>query len=186
MAKLLNLTMVSKKWKETLMRTRMLWTHINVDSSDQDSEATIAVFLHLSGMAPLTLTISAPLSSYWDNICRLLLPNNTRIHNIILESNKVSHLPGCKCMRASDSEDDEPGRVFKHVIETLDLFKTKNNFEVTSATRFSPETPLSSPCTHYIYILYLHCYIDLRIDMNPIAGLSLRRDCQAWVGAGAV
>ncbi|KIM20991.1 hypothetical protein M408DRAFT_29896 [Serendipita vermifera MAFF 305830] len=136
--------MVSRKWKEVLMRIQTLWAYLNIKESDEDSAATIALFLHLSGKARLSLTISIPLSGHWDAIRSLLLPHSARICNIILLSHKDSHMPYCEYNGASDWDNVELGRVLKHVIIKLGLLTTMQNFQVTSDIPLRPEMLLPS------------------------------------------
>ncbi|KIM21656.1 hypothetical protein M408DRAFT_29361 [Serendipita vermifera MAFF 305830] len=146
MAELLILTTVSNKWKEALMRIQTLWAYIKVTELDEDSEATVALFLHLSGKARLSLTISMPLSGYWNNISSLLLPHNARIRIISFISNEdESQMLNWQYRDTDRSVDAEAGRVLKHVILTLDLFKTMKRFEVTSDIPVRPDVLLPSP-----------------------------------------
>ncbi|KIM27386.1 hypothetical protein M408DRAFT_169467 [Serendipita vermifera MAFF 305830] len=144
MAKLLNLTTVSKKWNEVIMRIQTLWAYINVNESDEDSEATIALFLHLSGKTQLTLAISMPLSGHWSAILNLLYPHKARIRNIILISTKDTPMSCYQYKSTSDSGDSEPGWVLNRVIEELDLFAMKQKFNITSDIPLQPEMLLPS------------------------------------------
>ncbi|KIM27392.1 hypothetical protein M408DRAFT_169513 [Serendipita vermifera MAFF 305830] len=146
MAELLDLTMVSKRWSKILMNTPTLWGHININELNEDSEATIALFLYLSGESRLRLTISIPLSSYWYTISKLLLPHNTRIRTIALISNEDEfHMPGWQYGNINHSDDAEAGRVLKHVLMTLNLFEMIQGFEVTSDIPVRPDVLLPSP-----------------------------------------
>ena len=58
---LLILTLVSKKWRTALISTPILWAHIQIRGTSEDSLAIIETFRQLSRDTPLLLTIYAPI-----------------------------------------------------------------------------------------------------------------------------
>jgi hypothetical protein len=58
---LLLLTMVSRKWMQSLASVPALWAFIDLRGSQQDSLAMIEIFKHLSGQTTLNISIYVPL-----------------------------------------------------------------------------------------------------------------------------
>lgn len=81
-ATLLQLTLVSKQWNQTLVYTPTLWSTITVNSCDEDSHATITTSLNLSGDTLISLTICPPIGSDWEQLCGIIIPFTHRIQHI--------------------------------------------------------------------------------------------------------
>lgn len=116
MASLLSFTMVSTKWRQFLIETPTLWTTIHINDGDEDSLATISLFLYLSRTAKLSLNIWVPISKDWTRIYPLIFHRREQIRDIILLANTESHFTDCKS-RISISD-----VTFEHNLR--DIFKT--------------------------------------------------------------
>lgn len=57
---LLLLTMVSCKWRDSLVSIPTFWAHVEIRGSAEDSLATIETFTHLSSEVPIHLSIYSP------------------------------------------------------------------------------------------------------------------------------
>jgi hypothetical protein len=77
----LQLTMVSKRWRNFLLSESLLWNTLDLDKQ-QDTDAKIALQIELSGNLPLNLDVSLPLKS-WDRVRPLLIPHRNRIGAIV-------------------------------------------------------------------------------------------------------
>jgi hypothetical protein len=117
MAILLKLTMVSRRWCQLLIGTPTLWANIHVNDADEDSLATIAVFLHLSCDVQLSLIVSAPLSGRWDTIYPIILPHRHRIRAITLRIKSEFHSATCG-LKTTISDAELPQNL-QHVFVTL-------------------------------------------------------------------
>ena len=67
----------------------MLWAHIDVRSSQNDSLATLAVFLKLSRAVQIDLSIWNDLGDKWDGISSLLLPHQQRIRTVNVKQEHI-------------------------------------------------------------------------------------------------
>lgn len=88
MTALLSMTRVCTGWETKLIGSPLLWSSIRFDDADEDSLAMIAIFIHLSGRSRLSLRISVPLSSQWEHLRSMLVPQAHRIKEIILQPGK--------------------------------------------------------------------------------------------------
>jgi hypothetical protein len=95
MANLLIFTMISTRWCRFITEAPTLWATIHVNDADEDSMATIALFLHLSRQAQLSLRVWAPLSESWNNIYSMIFSSKDRIREVILQTDSQSHLADC-------------------------------------------------------------------------------------------
>jgi hypothetical protein len=119
MATLLKLTMVSRMWCRYLTGAPTLWANISVNDTDEDSLATIAVFLHLSCKTQLSLVIWTPLSESWDTIYPIILPHTGRIRAIALRIKSEFHSAACGLETAISEA--ELQQHLQHVFATLDF-----------------------------------------------------------------
>jgi hypothetical protein len=78
---LLQLTMVSKLWRNLLLSEPFLWSHIFLDNG-YDSDAIIALQTRLSKPLTLTLDVRLPFER-WDTLGQVLRENRERIETII-------------------------------------------------------------------------------------------------------
>ena len=86
---LLDLTMVSHRWQEFTLSNPVLWAHIGVRSSQNDSLATLAIFLELSRAAWIDLSIWNDPGDEWDGIASLLFPHQWRIRTVNVKQEKT-------------------------------------------------------------------------------------------------
>jgi len=86
---LLDLTMVSSRWKEFVISAPVLWARIDVRSSQNDSLATLAIFLELSRATQIDLSIWNDLGDELDGIASLLFPHRRRIRTVNVKQEKT-------------------------------------------------------------------------------------------------
>jgi hypothetical protein len=79
---LLQFTMVSGKWRDTIVSNPVLRASITVSHSDPDALATIA---NLSCDAMITVTSRHSMSQCWGLFCDSIAPHAHRVQRIILE-----------------------------------------------------------------------------------------------------
>jgi hypothetical protein len=79
---LLQFTMVSRKWRDTIVSTPTIWTSITVSRLDPDALAMIAISLHLSRNSMISLTFYHTMDQSWDLFCDSLAPHANRIRHI--------------------------------------------------------------------------------------------------------
>jgi hypothetical protein len=75
------LTLVSKRWRDFILGTPLLWTNIDVYPRQHDFLARISLSLELSKDLPISLRLVSPLTN-WDTILALLLRSRRRIQRI--------------------------------------------------------------------------------------------------------
>jgi hypothetical protein len=83
-AALIELTLVSTRWRDLLFSAPRLWTQIDIWYSAHDLMAITSLFLHLSANAALGLIVRNTLGSEWEDIRSLLLPHIHRIRSLTL------------------------------------------------------------------------------------------------------
>ena len=96
MEAVLLLTTVSVAWFRAVTASPLLWGTMQFDGSDEDSLATIALFLHLSAKRPLLLQVAVPLSPQFDHLCEMLGPHQDRIRELVLQPIKWACDPDCQ------------------------------------------------------------------------------------------
>jgi hypothetical protein len=80
--RLIELTTVSRSWQGFLFATPALWNELNIDEKQPDLLATLAIFVHLSGKAPLKCVICDYLIQDWSGIMTVLIPVQQRISTL--------------------------------------------------------------------------------------------------------
>jgi hypothetical protein len=140
MATLLKLTLVSRRWCRLLTETSTLWSNIHVNDADEDSLATIAVFLHLSSKVQLSLIIWVPLSEGWDTICPGILPHRDRIRAITLRIKSEFH--SATCERKTTISDAKLREYLQHVFVTLSFPTSVEYLDVIPARPVKMESIL--------------------------------------------
>ncbi|KIM26183.1 hypothetical protein M408DRAFT_197195 [Serendipita vermifera MAFF 305830] len=116
-ANLLLFTSVSKLWFQLLTEMPTLWTNIHVDDSQEDCLATIAIFLHLSREAGLSLTVTAPLPKSWSDTLSMVVSSRKVVRKISINTNIDSHSVGCTLRGAT--ADKEAQWTLQHVLKSL-------------------------------------------------------------------
>ena len=133
---LLQLTMVSRQWRDTIVSTPSLWASITVSRSDQDSLAMIITSLHLSRQSMITLTFCHTMSQDWALFCSVFVPHANRIQHIVLVD---AGLP----MKQAERSYDQQGRLYYFALErVIELLGT---LPVVVSLDVGTETPVPFP-----------------------------------------
>lgn len=77
---LLQLTTVSRSWRDLILSTSFFWAEIYVHNQTQDLLVTLSIFLSLSREHKLNLVIWDHPVDEWDHVKALLIPHVPRIH----------------------------------------------------------------------------------------------------------
>ncbi|KIM20133.1 hypothetical protein M408DRAFT_30619 [Serendipita vermifera MAFF 305830] len=85
-ASLLYLTMVSVRWQKAIISSPVLWAHIEICGSDEDSLAAIETCIVLSQNSELLLSIYVPLLHDAEVIDSILRRVNSRLRKVIVRA----------------------------------------------------------------------------------------------------
>ncbi|KIM27336.1 hypothetical protein M408DRAFT_169099 [Serendipita vermifera MAFF 305830] len=84
---LLELTLVSDKWRHALVSTPVLWSRIHINGRDQDSLAKIMTFIALSRTVAVSIFISAPPLHDHETLRDLVASIGPRLREVVITPN---------------------------------------------------------------------------------------------------
>jgi hypothetical protein len=80
---ILILTLVSRRWRDFVLRMPLLWTNIDINSRDEDFLAKTSLGLELSHNLPISVNLCFPIEK-WDAVLPLLQLSRQRINRIAI------------------------------------------------------------------------------------------------------
>lgn len=81
---LLQLTLVSNKWREALVSTPTLWSRIQISGADQDSLAKNFTFIALSRQVSVSIFVSAPPLHDRKTMRYIMTSIGSRLHEVVI------------------------------------------------------------------------------------------------------